>query len=518
MKLPIAVLALWCAGFVPSSCASTSSEHSGKQSDTIQECCTPIFNRFPTLLKFSASEDYEPPLYYSLRQSEMIPFCRFTPMNAHHVSAAVRIAKEHQCPFAVRSGGGMFWPGASNIAGGVLIDLVNLRSLELEEENNVVKLGPSLSWGEVYKTMSPFNLTTLGGRLPIVGVGGFLLHGGISFLSFDHGFGSNSVVNFEVVLANGAIVNANNTSFPDLHWALKFGSTNFGIVTRLDMITYPIPSEIWARTAVYKDLAEDAGETLFDDWLEYVAGHSSDTREWATITYEKGANITGTFHAHFDGTPRPLLIPAQSATPILDSTGMMNFHDYMESLIAVAGREPKRIAWNSITVRPDPEILKDFRVRSYEACEVVEADVKGFECVVVYQAITKGFIAASQEHPFYDVLNEAEGDLILLLLELAWESPEDDGKIENVISNVRAWTEVSTRERGVFNRFVYPNYASGNQDVYVESLSKASLAKMMKVKQKYDPENVYGRLWKGGFKLPIAVKDSYDHSHDRTEL
>lgn len=61
-----------------------------------------------------------------------------------------------------------------------------------------------------------------------VGVGGLLLGGGLSFLSAQYGLGCDSVVNYEVVLADSTIVNANEHSNSDLFWALKGGGNQFG--------------------------------------------------------------------------------------------------------------------------------------------------------------------------------------------------------------------------------------------------------------------------------------------------
>ena len=84
-----------------------------------------------------------------------------------------------------------------------------------------------------------------GGRLAPIGVPGLLLGGGISFYGNQYGFACDSVINFEVVLADGSIVNANKRKNPDLYWALKGGSSNFGIVTRFDLQTYSSP-KVWA--------------------------------------------------------------------------------------------------------------------------------------------------------------------------------------------------------------------------------------------------------------------------------
>jgi FAD/FMN-containing dehydrogenase len=61
-----------------------------------------------------------------------------------------------------------------------------------------------------------------------VGVGGLLLGGGLSFMSGEYGLPCDNIVNYEVVLSNGTIVNANSQSHVDLFWALKGGGNQFG--------------------------------------------------------------------------------------------------------------------------------------------------------------------------------------------------------------------------------------------------------------------------------------------------
>jgi len=61
-----------------------------------------------------------------------------------------------------------------------------------------------------------------------VGVGGLTLGGGLSFLSAEYGLVCDNVVNYEVVLADASIVNANASSNSNLYWALKGGGNQFG--------------------------------------------------------------------------------------------------------------------------------------------------------------------------------------------------------------------------------------------------------------------------------------------------
>lgn len=61
-----------------------------------------------------------------------------------------------------------------------------------------------------------------------MGVGGLLLGGGLSFLSAQYGLPCDTVINYEVVLANGSIVDARSDSNSDLYLALRGGGNQFG--------------------------------------------------------------------------------------------------------------------------------------------------------------------------------------------------------------------------------------------------------------------------------------------------
>lgn len=101
----------------------------------------------------------------------------------------------------------------------------------------------------MYDALTPHGVTVTGGRAGSVGVGGFLTGGGNSFHSATHGFACDQVQNFEIVLADGHIVNANEKENSDLWKSLKGGSGNFGVITRFDLYTIefedPSKPEIW---------------------------------------------------------------------------------------------------------------------------------------------------------------------------------------------------------------------------------------------------------------------------------
>lgn len=128
----------------------------------------------------------------------------------------------------------MPFPGASNYDGkgkeGVTIDLSSLTQVQVLNSwkqkgvirtEKVAKLGPGARWIDVYRVLDPLALTVPGGRVDSVGVGGYLIGGGLSFFAHTVGFACNSVLQYELVLGNGTLVLADSSQNADLWMALK---------------------------------------------------------------------------------------------------------------------------------------------------------------------------------------------------------------------------------------------------------------------------------------------------------
>lgn len=103
------------------------------------------------------------------------------------------------------------------------------------ENNSIASIQPGSNWEMVYTSLDEYNVTVAGGRADVVGVGGFITGGGYTFYSGTVGWGCDNVYNFEVVLGNGSIFNASQHNNSDLFRAMKGGSGNLGLVTRVDM-------------------------------------------------------------------------------------------------------------------------------------------------------------------------------------------------------------------------------------------------------------------------------------------
>ncbi|KAK7460696.1 hypothetical protein VKT23_009411 [Stygiomarasmius scandens] len=316
-------------------------------------CCNKLFESLPSKVHLPGSVEYERQQYdyYSLQQAELQPSCRVTPTTSSDVSLIMKTVTTNLCPFAVRSGGHSAWPG-SNVQGGVTLDLSQLTIIDIDEKRGTVGLGPGSRWKAVYAAMEQYNLTVVGGRSPNVGVGGFMLGGGISLLSFRRGFGCDNIVNYEIVLADGTILDVNATSHSDLFWALKLGSTNYGIVTR-----------------------------------------STTREELQVIIIGGGDEIVSVWHASLDSVPGASLTDTPTIADSTRTTSLLNLVGDLQSSAFV---ETGRRRTYTLTVKLDAPFLWDVFKHAKDIFDKLEY-VSGMHWYLIYQPITKGFPIKSSE-------------------------------------------------------------------------------------------------------------------------
>jgi len=125
--------------------------------------------------------------YWSTQAASVDPFCIFKPGNALQVSTVVLLSRLTQCPFAIKGGGHVAFPGASSIEVGITVSLERLNEITLSADKKIASIGPGNRWGAVYTKLAEDDLVVIGGRASDVGMG-LVLGGGVSHHSNIYGF------------------------------------------------------------------------------------------------------------------------------------------------------------------------------------------------------------------------------------------------------------------------------------------------------------------------------------------
>jgi FAD/FMN-containing dehydrogenase len=96
------------------------------------------------------------------------------------IVGAVRLAIEQKCRVSIRSGGHS-WAAWSVRDDAILIDLGKYQFLELDEAEKIVVVSPSTTGRILNGFLNQKGLMFAGGHCPDVGLGGFLLQGGMGW-------------------------------------------------------------------------------------------------------------------------------------------------------------------------------------------------------------------------------------------------------------------------------------------------------------------------------------------------
>src|SRR3954447_9848251 len=148
----------------------------------------------------------------------------------------------------------------------ILVRTSGMPGVAIDPERRTARAEAGAQWMDVPPAAAKHGLAALAGSAPDVGVAGYTLGGGLSWLGRSHGLAANSVVAIEVVTADGALRHVDTETEPELFWALRGGGGCFGIVTALEFRLYPV-EEVHAGVLFFP--IDRAGEVL-QAWREWI--------------------------------------------------------------------------------------------------------------------------------------------------------------------------------------------------------------------------------------------------------
>jgi FAD/FMN-containing dehydrogenase len=155
------------------------------------------------------------------------------------IISAVNFARENDMLIAIR-GGGHNGAGFGVCDAGLVIDLSGMRGIRVDPEARRVRVEGGCLWGEVDHATYAFGLAVPTGIISSTGVAGLTLGGGHGCLTRKYGLTIDSLLEADVVLADGSFVKASEKENEDLFWAIRGGGGNFGVVTSFRYQAHPV--------------------------------------------------------------------------------------------------------------------------------------------------------------------------------------------------------------------------------------------------------------------------------------
>jgi FAD/FMN-containing dehydrogenase len=179
---------------------------------------------------------------------------------------AVNFGRSEGLEMSIR-GGGHNVAGKAVADGALMIDLSLMKGIHVDPGRRTARAQAGVTVGDLDRATAAFGLATPSGVVSSTGIAGLTLGGGIAWLMGKHGMAVDNLLAAEVVLASGEVVTASEDTDPDLHWALRGGGGNFGVVTSFEYRAHPLVTVLGGP--VLHPLA--AAPQLFSFYREFAA-------------------------------------------------------------------------------------------------------------------------------------------------------------------------------------------------------------------------------------------------------
>src|SRR5215475_13291402 len=273
--------------------------------------------------------------------------------SAADVATAVRFANAHNVRLVVRGGGHSYF-GASNAPDSLLLWTRKMGAIDIHETFAAVGSGsapvPAVSLGAGSIWLHAYQAVTRGagryvqgGGCTTVGVAGLILGGGFGSFSKAYGLAAASLLEAEIVTADGVIRTVNAAREPDLFWALKGGGGGtFGVVTRLTLATHPLPDKFGAVNLTLRARSDEAFRRLLARFVDLYAT-SLFNPHWGEQVRARPNNSLEV-KMNFQGLTKD---EARAAwKPLIDFAGA-NAADYEGQASIAVSAVPARYLWNA---------------------------------------------------------------------------------------------------------------------------------------------------------------------------
>jgi hypothetical protein len=338
------------------------------------------------------------------------------------------------------------------------------------------------------------------------------LKGGLSFYSSRFGFVCSNAVSYEVVLADGSVVTASSSVNPELWRVLKGGSSNFGIVTRFTLRSFP-SAPVWIGEMYAPTVFQHAkGIKIFHDYLEHASsgqpGAFDENAPGPMLSFAYVQSIGVRILAVvlvYTKAPEDNKWPAYwkrsgfSSLWTLYRTGKVQSHTSTIEQIGRTATPGTRHVMGTTTIRNDVATMTAaYAIFCQTTTELRR--VKGLIFPFVFQALLPQWM--NKGHPNVLGLEGCTEPLIFFGCSASWTDAKDDVLVRSSVRRLLEQIDEAAAARQADHPYRFINYCMEWQRPY-EGCGEENLKLMKDASRKYDPKGLFQRGQEGGFKLDI---------------
>ncbi len=393
------------------------------------------------------------------------------------VAHVIGLARDTGLELAVRCGGHSA-SGFGVTDGGIVIDVRDLRSLDIDVGGRTAWAGSGLTAAEYSAAAAEHGLATGFGDTGSVGIGGLTTGGGIGYLVRKFGMTIDELLAADVVTADGQTHRVDADHEPDLFWAIRGGGGNFGVVTRFKFRLREVPEIVGGMLLLPATLETITG---------FIAAAEAAPEEMSTI-----ANVMPI-------PPMPFVPEAQHGTlGIMALLCYAGDADSGQKAMAPFRALAQPIA-DMIHPSPYPEIYPPdsdeyHPLAAARTMFIDRVDAGVAETIVQQIKASTGTMAVAQLRVLGGAMARVPADAtafahrqskILVNLAALYETPADKAANETWVAGfVEAMRQ---GDQGAYVNFVGDEGEAGIRAAYPEPTRR----RLADIKRRYDPENVF---------------------------
>ena len=392
------------------------------------------------------------------------------------VQDALALARQQGLPVAVK-GGGHSVAGRAVCDDGLVIDLSLMRGVMVDPRARTARAQPGATWGGFNRETQVYGLATTGGVVSTTGVAGLTLGGGLGWLMGKYGLAVDNLRSADVVTADGKVLHASQEQNPDLFWALRGGSGNFGVVTQFEYALHPVGPLVTGGIIAFPF---DQARTILRHFREFTAGLPDELTAFCGLIHApdgSGAKLAGVVACHcgpLEAGEAALAPLRRFGTPVMDALGPIPY-TVQNTLLDAGFPAGARNYWKSSFLNALTDDVIDVAVERFAACP---SPMSGMVLEHFHGAATRVPPTATAFG------HRTEGYNLLVAAE--WLDRAEDGPNT-------AWArETFAALAPAMARATYVNYMSDDESAgRISEAYGVNYARLQELKRRYDPENVF---------------------------
>ena len=401
---------------------------------------------------------------------------------AADVRQSVAFARDKQMLLSIRGGG-------HNIAGnalcedGLMIDLSAMKSVRIDAGRRLAYVEGGATLADFDHEAQAFGLATPLGINSTTGVAGLTLGGGFGWLSRKYGMTIDNLESAEVVTAAGDVVRTSATEDPDLFWALRGGSGNFGVVTRFGFRLHPVGPAVLSGLIVYPF---SEAKSVLRQYREFIANAPDELSVWVVArqapplpflpekVHGQAVVVLALLYAGDPAQGQPLIEPLHAfGTPLGAHVGVQPYVDWQKAfdpLLAPGARN----YWKSHNFSTLKDGLFDAVI---EAVQTLPSP----QCEIFFGALGGATMRPAPDSTAYPHRDAR----YVMNVHGRWDDPADDEP------GIR-WARDFFKASAPFSTGgVYVNFLTADEGDRIRAAYGQNYERLAQVKRRYDPANLF---------------------------